>query len=219
MPTSCRILHFFCLFFVSGYLFVSSVHAQQPLFVDTAAVLAFNDGKAVTLSGSTFIVTDMATQENIRIAATRPSGTPYYTAISEDGRWFIYSTKGKKERATYMHDLTKNGALSIQFPFALESATITADGKSAFFIHSKTFWKAKLAAYQTQDWQLQAERTVGAPTNSVAINADGSQLLLAAGSIITAMHPKTLKKEKINWEKSRLSNLTYHPPSIRKYQP
>lgn len=204
------ILRFLFLFFISGYLSLATSQAQPNMSRDTAAILAFNDGKALMFSDGFFIITDALTHKKIRIAAPQP-GALYYSTISEDGRWFIYSTKTKAKRATYIHDLAKNGELRQLFPFALESATITADGKSTFFIHSKTFWKAKLAAYNTKDWQLQAERAVANPTNSVAVNADGSQLLVAAGAVITAIHPKTLKTEKINWEKSRLTNLTYNP--------
>lgn len=211
------ILHFYCLFFISSYLSVGTSQAQPTMSGDTAGVLAFNGGKVLTLSDGFFVVTDALTHVNTRIAAPHQPEVLYYSAISEDGRWFIYSTKTKAARITYVHDLAKNGELRQLFPFALESATISVDGRSAFFIHSKTFWNAKLAAYDTQYWQLQAERAVASLTNSAAANADGSQLLVAAGSIVTVIHSKTLKTEKINWEKSRLTSLVYHPTLRHQY--
>lgn len=207
----------FCLFFLVFYLPVATGQVQSAEHKARPAILAFNDGKALTFSDGYFIVTDASKHEDIRIAATLQPEALYYRAISEDGRWFIYSTKTKTERATYIHDLANDGDLKQLFPFVLESATISADGKHAFFIHSKTFWKANLAAYDTQDWQLQAVRTLASPTTSVAVNADGSQLLVAAGSVVSVIHPKTLKTEAINWEKSRLTNLTYNPTLPHQY--
>lgn len=211
------ILRFFSLVFVSGYLSLASSRAQPIMSKDTIAVHAFNDGKAMTLIDGFFIITDALTHKTVRIATPFQPGALNYSFISEDGRWFIYSAKTKAERITYIHDLTREGELKKTFPFALESATVTTDGKSIFFIHSKTFWKAKLAAYETNDWQLQVERTIASATNSVAVNADGSQLLVAAGSVLTTIHPKTLKTEKINWEKSRLTNLVYSPTISHHY--
>ncbi|QNL48069.1 BamA/TamA family outer membrane protein [Olivibacter sp. SDN3] len=193
------------------FLFPLTIQAQKQTSSDTSALLAVNGGKAVQYLNGTFIVSDVLTNEKVSAIKGIHQQAPYFCGISDNGRWLLYSIKTKTEKDTYVHDLTSNGELKQVLPFALESAAFTSDGSKVFFIHSKTFWKSHLAAYDTEHWQLLAMRTVADLTNSIAVNADGSTLLTAARSIVKEIDPQTLKTQKVHWETSRLTDLVYSP--------
>ena len=206
-----------CLSLLSCCSFPFTLQAQHPAQIDTSGLLAANGGKALHHLDGRLVVSAILTNEQV-ITITNPhQEAPYFSTISDDGRWLFYSVKTKTEKITYVHDLTNNGELKHIFPFALEAVASTNDGRKVFFIHSKTFWKANLSAYDTTHWQLLGVRSVTDLTSSIAVNADGSQLLAAARSIVRVIDPQTLKTQRVHWETSRLGGLVYNPADANQY--
>lgn len=199
------------------FLFPLTIQAQKPVNSDTAALLAVNGGRAVQYLNGMFIVSDVLTNEKVSAIKGTHQQSPYFCVISDDGKWLLYSIKTNKEKSTYVHDLTSNSELKQVLPFALESAAFTNDGSKVFFIHSKTFWKSRLAVYDTEHWQLLGMRAIADLTNSIAANADGSTLLTASRSIVKEVDPRTLKTQKVHWETSRLKSLVYSPADPHQY--
>ncbi|MFC3196506.1 BamA/TamA family outer membrane protein [Parapedobacter deserti] len=184
-------------------------HATAPLAVNSGRAVQYVDGQ---LTVSTIFANEKA------IAITTPHRVvPYFCSISDDGHWLLYSVKTKQEKITYVHDLTRNGEMKQRYPFAIESVAFTGDGNKAFIVHSKSFWGSKLAAYDTQHWQLLAERSITDLTTSIAVNADGSQLLAAARSVVRVIDTETLETEKVHWETSRLHGVVYSPTDLHQY--
>jgi len=197
--------------------FPLAIQAQHSVNSDTTVPLVANGGRAVQYIDGLFIVSAILTGENIRAITNPHQEAPYFYTISDDGNWLLYSIKTKTEKITYVHDLTNNGALKQILPFAVESAAFNSNVHKAFFIHSKTFWGSQLAAYDTERWHLLAVRSITDLTSSIAVKADGSQLLAAARSVVRVIDTETLKTEKVNWETSRLKGLVYSPTDLHQY--
>ncbi|QNL48620.1 BamA/TamA family outer membrane protein [Olivibacter sp. SDN3] len=196
--------------------FVSSiVYAQEDTTSDGSLALTSNGEKALFYKDKHLIVSDVPSDEilgNLALPADEP---PYFYTISKDGKWLLYSSK--EEKMTYIYNLEKGVALKQLLPVVFESAEFTGDGQHVYVIHSKTFWKANLAVYETENWQLLNMRSITDYTNSLAVNTDGSRLLAGARSIIRILDPQTLKTEKVNWETSRLRLLTFNPVNTYQY--
>lgn len=197
--------------------FSITVHAQDPTNRHATAPLAANGGRMVQFVDGQLMVSTILADDAAIVIATSHRASPYFCTISDDGHWLLYSIKTKTEKTTYVYDLTRNGEMKQQYPFAIESAAFTRDGNRAFFVHSKTFWGAKLAAYDTQHWQLLTMRSITDLTTSIAVNAEGSQLLAAARSVVRQIDTETLKTQKVHWETSRLTGLVYNPTDTSQY--
>ena len=194
-----------------------TVRAQHTPNHQAIVPLSVDGGRAVQYVDGQFKVSTVLAGGKTTVITAPHRVAPYFCIISDDGRWLLYSIKTKTEKITYVHDLTRDGEMKQRYPFAIESAAFIRDGNKAFFVHSKTFWGAKLAAYDTRQWQLLAVRPITDLTTSITVNADGSQLLAAAGAVVREIDTETLETEKVHWETSRLRGLVYSPTDLRQY--
>lgn len=174
-------------------------------------------GRVVQYIDQHFVISAIVDAEPTYEIANAHLEEPYFFTMSDDGNFLVYSIKAKEKKITYIYDLSNTGALAQTLPFAIESAAFNNKVDKAFFIHSKTFWGARLAAYNTKRWHKLAERSITDLTNSIAVNADGSQLLAAARSVVRVIDAETLKTKKVNWETSRLKELVYNPRNSEQY--
>lgn len=193
------------------------VSAQQAPNGDEIGSLIAAGGRSARYNDQHFIISTVVEGEPAYKIPNTHTETPYYFTLSDDGRYLIYSIKTKEQKITYIHDLNSKGALVQTLPFAIESTAFNSHVCKAFFVHSKTFWGARLTAFDTKGWHKLAERYITDLTNSIAVDADGSQLLAAAKSVVRVIDAETLNTEKVNWETSRLKKLVYDPTNNRYY--
>lgn len=206
----------FKLIFITAYTFTTFfVRAQENVVSDSLLTLASEGRKALFYKEKQLIISDISSGEIIGELKLPDDKPPYFYTISKDGNWLLYSSK--QEKMTYIYDLEKGMALKQLLPVVFESAEFSDDNQHVYAIHSKTFWKAYLAVYETKNWQLMNMRSITDYTNSLAVNADGSRLLAGARSVIRVLDPQTLKTENVNWETSRLRLLTFNPTNIYQY--
>ncbi|WP_169719491.1 WD40 repeat domain-containing protein [Olivibacter sitiensis] len=191
------------------------VHAQDLTSSHPKSILAAKGKKAIGYRDGQLIVTDILSNQEIGTIDLSSSEIPYFYTISDDGRWVLYSSK--KEKTTYIYDIDNACQLKQILPFVIETVAFTKDGGTAYLIHSRSFWKAYLSTYDTQNWHLHNSRSISDYANSLAIDDDNSQLLAAGRSIVWDIDPKTLRKKKVNWEASRLKNLIFNPTMKHQY--
>jgi len=142
-------------------------------------------------------------------------GQPSYTTLSPDGRYALLSAK--QEGITYIYNLLENSQLKAILPYAAEFVCFTNDGKTAYILYNKTFWKTMLAKYETDRWQLLQERLIGDRVHELAISPDKRKLLAVSGQIIRILNPASLTTEQVNWENTKLRLIQFNPTNAKQY--